>query len=154
MRVYFDRDADINLVKDKVITIIGYGSQGHAHAQNLRDSGVSRVIIALREGSNTRKKAEEAGFEVMTATEAAVVSDLMMMLAPDELQARIYKDELVSNMKKGASLLFAHGLNIHFGLIEPRTDIDVFMVAPKGPGHTVRAQYEIGAGVPCLIAVH
>ena len=154
MRVYFDRDADVNLVKDKVITVVGYGSQGHAHAQNLRDSGISRVIIALREGSSTRAKAEGAGFEVMTAAEAASVSDMMMILAPDELQAAIYKEELVANMKEGATLMFAHGLNIHFGLIEPRADLDVIMVAPKGPGHTVRAQYEIGAGVPCLIAVH
>lgn len=111
MKVYFDKDADVNLVKDKVITIVGYGSQGHAHAQNLRDSGVKRVIIALREGSNTRDKVKNAGFEVMTASEAASVSDIMMMLAPDELQAAIYKDELADNMKKGASLLFAHGLN-------------------------------------------
>ena len=154
MQVYFDKDADAGLVKGKVITIVGYGSQGHAHAQNLRDSGVSRVIIALREGSATREKAKDAGFEVMTASEAAAVSDLVMVLAPDELQANIYKDELVANMKEGASLLFAHGLNIHFGLIEPRKDIDVLMVAPKGPGHTVRGQYEIGAGVPCLIAIH
>ncbi len=154
MQVYFDKDANVNLVKDKVITIVGYGSQGHAHAQNLRDSGVSRVIIALREGSSTRTKAKDAGFEVMTAAEAAAVSDMMMMLAPDELQAEIYKDDLAGNMKEGASLMFAHGLNIHFGLIESRSDLDVIMVAPKGPGHTVRAQYEIGAGVPCLIAVH
>ncbi|MCK5574986.1 MAG: ketol-acid reductoisomerase, partial [Sphingomonadales bacterium] len=154
MQVYFDKDANVNLVKDKVITIVGYGSQGHAHAQNLRDSGVSRVIIALREGSSTRSKAKDAGFEVMTASEAASVSDMIMMLAPDELQAAIYKDDLVDNMKEGASLMFAHGLNIHFGLIEPRGDLDVIMVAPKGPGHTVRTQYEIGAGVPCLIAVH
>ena len=154
MRVYFDSDADINLVKDKTIAVVGYGSQGHAHAQNLRDSGIERVIIALREDSGTRAKAAGAGFEVMTASEAALVADMVMVLAPDEHQADIYKDELSENMKEGAVLMFAHGLNIHFGLIEARSDLDVIMVAPKGPGHTVRNQYEIGAGVPCLIAVH
>jgi ketol-acid reductoisomerase len=154
MRVYFDSDADVNLVKDKTVAIVGYGSQGHAHAGNLRDSGVSRVIVALREGSGTRKKAEAAGFEVMTASEAAAVADMVMILAPDELQAALYRDELAANMKEGAALMFAHGLNIHFGLIEARKDLDVIMVAPKGPGHTVRSQYAGGKGVPCLIAVH
>ncbi|WP_262691164.1 ketol-acid reductoisomerase [Kordiimonas aestuarii] len=154
MRVYFDSDADVNLVKDKTVAIVGYGSQGHAHAANLRDSGVSRVIVALREGSGTRKKAEAAGFEVMTAGEAAKHADMVMMLAPDEHQAKIYADELVDNLKEGAALMFAHGLNIHFSLIEPRADLDVIMVAPKGPGHTVRSQYAQGKGVPCLIAVH
>jgi len=154
MRVYFDSDADVNLVKDKTVAIVGYGSQGHAHAGNLRDSGVGRVIVALREGSGTRKKAEAAGFECMTAAQAASVADMVMILAPDELQAAIYKDELVANMKEGAALMFAHGLNIHFGLIEARADLDVIMVAPKGPGHTVRSQYVGGKGVPCLIAVH
>ncbi|WP_417451943.1 ketol-acid reductoisomerase [Kordiimonas sp.] len=154
MRVYFDSDADVNLVKDKTVAIVGYGSQGHAHAANLRDSGVSRVIVALREGSGTRKKAEAAGFEVMTAGEAAKEADMVMMLAPDEHQAKIYADELVDNLKEGAALMFAHGLNIHFSLIEPRADLDVIMVAPKGPGHTVRSQYAQGKGVPCLIAVH
>lgn len=154
MRVYFDSDADVNLVKDKTVAVVGYGSQGHAHAGNLRDSGVKRVIVALREGSSTRKKAEAAGFETMTASEAAAVSDMVMILAPDELQAALYADELAANMKEGAALMFAHGLNIHFGLIEPRADLDVIMVAPKGPGHTVRSQYAAGKGVPCLIAVH
>jgi len=154
MRVYFDSDADVNLVKDKTVAIVGYGSQGHAHAGNLRDSGVKRVIVALREGSGTRKKAEAAGFETMTASEAAAVADMVMILAPDELQAALYKDELAENMKQGAALMFAHGLNIHFGLIEARPDLDVIMVAPKGPGHTVRSQYAMGKGVPCLIAVH
>ena len=154
MRVYFDSDADVNLVKDKTVAIVGYGSQGHAHAGNLRDSGVSRVIVALRDGSATRKKAEAAGFECMTASEAASVADMVMILAPDELQAAIYKDELAASLKEGAALMFAHGLNIHFGLIEARPDLDVIMVAPKGPGHTVRSQYAAGKGVPCLIAVH
>ena len=154
MRVYFDSDADLNLVKDKTIAVVGYGSQGHAHAGNLRDSGISRVIVALREDSSTRKKAEAAGFEVMTASEAAREAGMVMMLAPDEHQADIYATELAGNMKEGAALMFAHGLNIHFGLIEARPDLDVIMVAPKGPGHTVRSQYAMGQGVPCLIAVH
>jgi len=154
MRVYYDRDADINLIKGKKVCIVGYGSQGHAHALNLRDSGVKDVVIALKAGSATRKKAEEAGFAVMTPTEAAKVSDIMMMLTPDELQGDIYRDELHANMKQGAALLFAHGLNVHFNLIEPRKDLDVLMVAPKGPGHTVRSEYQRGGGVPTLIAIH
>ena len=154
MRVYYDRDADINLIKGKKVCIVGYGSQGHAHALNLRDSGVKDVIIALKAGSATRKKAEEAGFKVMTPSEAAKVSDVMMMLTPDELQGDIYRDELHGNMKEGAALLFAHGLNVHFNLIEPRKDLDVLMVAPKGPGHTVRSEYQRGGGVPTLIAIH
>ncbi|MBA4268045.1 MAG: ketol-acid reductoisomerase, partial [Methylobacterium sp.] len=154
MRVYYDRDADINLIKGKKVCIVGYGSQGHAHALNLRDSGVKDVVIALKAGSPTRKKAEEAGFKVMTPTEAAKVSDIMMMLTPDELQGDIYRDELHGNMKQGAALLFAHGLNVHFNLIEPRKDLDVLMVAPKGPGHTVRSEYQRGGGVPTLIAIH
>ncbi|MET3891487.1 ketol-acid reductoisomerase [Bosea sp. OAE506] len=154
MRVYYDRDADINLIKGKKVCIVGYGSQGHAHALNLRDSGVKDIIIALKAGSATRKKAEEAGFAVMTPTEAAKVADIMMMLTPDELQGDIYRDELHGNMKQGAALLFAHGLNVHFNLIEPRKDLDVLMVAPKGPGHTVRSEYQRGGGVPTLIAIH
>ncbi|TNE65568.1 MAG: ketol-acid reductoisomerase [Alphaproteobacteria bacterium] len=154
MRVYFDSDADVNLVKDKTVAIVGYGSQGHAHAANLRDSGVKKVIVALKEGSATRKKAEAAGFTCMTASEAAKVADMVMILAPDEHQAKIYRDDLHGNLKQGAALMFAHGLNIHFSLIEPRADLDVIMVAPKGPGHTVRSQYAQGKGVPCLIAVH
>ena len=153
MRVYYDSDADIGLIKSKKIAIIGYGSQGHAHAQNLRDSGVTDVVIALRPGSATAAKAEAAGFKVMTAAEAAAYADVIMILAPDELQAAIYADDLAPNMKPGAALAFAHGLNIHFQLIEPRADIDVFMVAPKGPGHTVRSEYARGGGVPCLIAI-
>ncbi len=153
MHVYFDADTDINLIKDKTIAIVGYGSQGHAHALNLRDSGVKEVIVALREGSSTRKKVENAGFKCLTGAEAAKIADIVMVLAPDEHQAGIYADDLAANMKKGATLAFAHGLNIHFGLIEARSDLDVIMIAPKGPGHTVRDQYTIGAGVPCLIAV-
>jgi len=154
MRVYYDRDADINLIKGKKVAIVGYGSQGHAHAQNLRDSGVKDIAIALKAGSATRGKAEGAGFTCMTPTEAAKWADVIMMLTPDELQADIYRDELHGNMKQGAALLFAHGLNVHFNLIEPRKDLDVLMVAPKGPGHTVRGEYLKGGGVPTLIAVH
>ena len=153
MRVYYDRDADVNLIKSKKVVIIGYGSQGHAHAANLRDSGVAEVAVALREGSATAKKAEAAGFKVMTNKEAAAWADVIMILAPDEYQADIWNNDLKANMKEGAALAFAHGLNIHFGLIEPRDDIDVFMIAPKGPGHTVRSEYQRGGGVPCLIAV-
>jgi ketol-acid reductoisomerase len=153
MRVYYDRDADVNLIKGKKVLIVGYGSQGHAHAMNLRDSGVGEVAVALREGSATRAKAEEAGFTCHTPTEGAKWADVVMMLTPDELQADIYADELAANMNQGAALAFAHGFNIHFSLIEARSDLDVFMVAPKGPGHTVRSEYERGGGVPCLIAV-
>jgi ketol-acid reductoisomerase len=154
MRVYYDRDADINLIKGKKVAVIGYGSQGHAHAQNMRDSGVKDVAIALRKSSAGVKKAKDAGFKVMEVTEAAKWADIMMMCTPDELQADIYRDHLHENMKKGAALMFAHGLNVHFNLIEPRADLDVGMVAPKGPGHTVRSEYQRGGGVPCLIAIH
>ena len=154
MRVYYDADADVGLIKGKKIAIVGYGSQGHAHAQNLRDSGVANVAIALRAGSATAKKAEGAGFKVLSNAEAAAWADVIMVLAPDEHQAGIYADDLAANMKPGAALAFAHGLNVHFGLIEPRADIDVFMIAPKGPGHTVRSEYQKGGGVPCLIAIH
>lgn len=154
MKVYYDADCDINLIADKKVVILGYGSQGHAHAQNLRDSGIKDVAIALREGSATAKKAEAAGFKVLSNVEAAKTADILMILAPDEHQAAIYAEDLHANMKPGAALAFAHGLNIHFGLIEPRTDIDVIMIAPKGPGHTVRGEYTKGGGVPCLVAVH
>src|SRR5216683_4703836 len=154
MRVYYDRDADLNLIKGKKVVIVGYGSQGHAHALNLKDSGVKDVAIALRKGSASAKKAEAAGFKVMEVAEAAKWADVIMMLTPDELQGDIYRDHLAPNMKNGAALLFAHGLNVHFNLIEPRPDIDVLMIAPKGPGHTVRSEYQRGAGVPCLIAIH
>jgi ketol-acid reductoisomerase len=153
MRVYYDRDADVNLIKGKKVAIVGYGSQGHAHANNLKDSGVSDVRVALRSGSATAKKAEKAGFQVMSPDDAAKWADVVMMLTPDELQADIYRDNLAPNLKEGAALAFAHGLNVHFNLIEPRKDLDVFMIAPKGPGHTVRSEYVRGGGVPCLIAV-
>ncbi|HEC00399.1 MAG TPA: ketol-acid reductoisomerase, partial [Sphingomonadales bacterium] len=154
MRVYYDRDADVNLIKTKKVVIVGYGSQGHAHAANLKDSGVAEIAVALREGSSSRAKAEAAGFKVMTAAEGAAWGDVVMVLVPDELQAELYANDLGPNMKQGAALVFAHGLNIHFKLIEPRADLDVFMIAPKGPGHTVRSEYLKGAGVPTLIAVH
>lgn len=154
MRVYYDRDADVGLIQSKKVAVIGYGSQGHAHAANLRDSGVGEVAIALRSGSATAQKAEAAGFKVLTNAEAAAWADVVMMAAPDEYQADIYADDLRDNLQQGAALVFAHGLNVHFQLIEPRTDLDVFMVAPKGPGHTVRSEYERGGGVPCLVAVH
>jgi ketol-acid reductoisomerase len=154
MRVYYDRDADLNLIKGKKVAIIGYGSQGHAHALNLRDSGVKDVAVALRKGSQGVKKAEGEKLQVMEVADAAKWADVMMMLTPDELQSDIYRDHLHNQMKKGAALMFAHGLNIHFSLIEPRADLDVMMIAPKGPGHTVRSEYQRGAGVPCLMAVH
>ena len=154
MRVYYDSDADINLVKGKKVAIVGFGSQGHAHALNLRDSGVKEVAVALRPGSASAQKAESQGLKVMSVADAAKWADLLMMLTPDELQADIYKAEIAENIRPGAALLFAHGLNVHFGLIEPRKDIDVLMIAPKGPGHTVRGEYLKGGGVPCLIAVH
>jgi ketol-acid reductoisomerase len=154
MRVYYDRDADLNLVKGKKVAMVGYGSQGHAHAQNLRDSGVKAVAVAELAGGKPWQKAEAAGFTVMSAAEAARWADVMMMAAPDEYQADIYKNELAANLKQGAALFFAHGFNIHFRQIEPRPDLDIIMVAPKGPGHTVRSEYQKGGGVPCLIAVH
>ena len=154
MRVYYDRDADINLIKGKKVAIIGYGSQGHAHALNLRDSGVKDVAVALRKGSASAKKAEAEKLPVRDVADAAKWADVMMMLTPDELQSDIYHDHLHANMKDGAALMFAHGLNIHFNLIEPRADLDVLMIAPKGPGHTVRSEYQRGGGVPCLLAIH
>jgi ketol-acid reductoisomerase len=153
MRVYYDRDADLNLIKSKHVAIIGFGSQGHAHALNMRDSGVKDVAIASRPGPSA-KKAEAAGFKVMTVAEAAAWADVMMCVVPDELQADLYKKEIAPHLKKGAALMFAHGFNIHFRLIEARSDLDVIMIAPKGPGHTVRSEYSRGGGVPCLLAVH
>jgi ketol-acid reductoisomerase len=153
MRVYYDRDADINLIKGRNVAIIGYGSQGHAHALNLRDSGAANVVVALRSSSRSAGKAEGEGLRVMGVSDAAKWADVMMMLTPDELQAGIYEEHLRDNMRHGAALFFAHGLNIHFNLIQPRADLDVAMVAPKGPGHTVRGEYKRGAGVPCLVAV-
>jgi ketol-acid reductoisomerase len=154
MRVYYDSDADTNLIKGKKVAVVGYGSQGHAHILNLRDSGVKDVAAALRPGSASIAKAEGEGLKALDVPAAAKWADVVMMLTPDELQADIYRDELAPNMKNGAALLFAHGLNVHFNLIEPRKDLDVLMVAPKGPGHTVRSEYKRGGGVPCLIAIH
>ncbi len=154
MRVYYDRDADLNLIKGKNVLIIGYGSQGRAHAMNLKDSGAESVRIALREGSTTALKAEADGFKVMSVAEGAAWADMMMMATPDELQSGIYKDHVEANIRDGATIAFAHGLNVHFGLIEPSKNIDVVMIAPKGPGHTVRGEYQKGGGVPCLIAIH
>ena len=154
MRVYYDRDADVNLIKSRKVAVIGYGSQGHAHARNLADSGVANVAVGLRPGSAGTAKAEAAGLRVLAASEAAAWADIVMVLTPDESQGDLYRDHLGPNMREGTALAFAHGLNIHFNLIDPRPDIDVFMIAPKGPGHTVRSEYERGGGVPCLVAVH
>ena len=154
MRVYYDTDADLNLIKAKKVAVIGYGSQGFGHSNNLKDAGVAEVAVGLRAGSATRARAESAGFKVMTAAEAAAWADVVMVLTPDELQADLYAQELAPNLKAGAALMFAHGFNIHFRLIEPRSDIDVLMIAPKGPGHLVRSEYLRGAGVPTLLAIH
>ena len=154
MRVYYDRDADISRILDKKIAIVGYGSQGRAHALNLKDSGCRNVAVALKPGSATARKVEADGLKVMSVAEAAKWADLLMVLAPDELQRGIYNAEIAPNIRDGAALLFAHGLNVHFNLIEPAAGIDVLMVAPKGPGHTVRGEYQKGGGVPCLIAIH
>jgi ketol-acid reductoisomerase len=154
MRVYYDRDADLARVLDRKIAIVGYGSQGRAHAMNLKDSGVKDVVIGLRPGSPTAKKVEADGLRVMSVAEASAWADAVMILAPDELQRDIYAKEIAPNIKDGAALMFAHGLNVHFGLIEPKASVDVLMVAPKGPGHTVRGEYQKGGGVPCLIAIH
>ena len=153
MRVYYDRDADLNLIKAKKVAIIGYGSQGHAHALNLKDSGVKNVAVALRASSAGVGKAKTAGIEVMEVPAAAKWADVVMVLTPDEAQGDLYRDQLAPNMKQGGALAFAHGLNVHFNLIDARPDLDVFMVAPKGPGHTVRSEYQRGGGVPCLLAV-
>jgi ketol-acid reductoisomerase len=153
MRVYYDRDADVNLIKGKKVAVIGYGSQGHAHALNLKDSGVKEVRVALRPGSPSAAKATQAGLEVMKPADAARWADVVMIVTPDELQARLYAEDLAPNLKQGAAIAFAHGFAVHFKLIEPRPDLDVFMVAPKGPGHTVRSEYLRGGGVPCLVAI-
>ena len=154
MRVYYDRDCDVNLIKDKKVAILGYGSQGHAHALNLRDSGAKNLVVALREGSPSAKKAEGEGLKVMGIAEAAAWCDVIMFTMPDELQAETYKKYVHDNLKEGSAIAFAHGLNVHFGLIEPKPGVDVIMMAPKGPGHTVRGEYTKGGGVPCLVAVH
>ncbi|HEX7037529.1 MAG TPA: ketol-acid reductoisomerase [Pseudomonadales bacterium] len=154
MQVYYDKDADLSIIQKMNVLIIGYGSQGHAHANNLRDSGVEKVVVGLRKGSGSWRKAENAGFEVAEVPDAVKAADLIMVLTPDEHQQALYRDQILPNVKEGATLAFAHGFNIHFGLIEPRADLDVIMIAPKGPGHTVRSTYKEGGGVPCLIAIH
>ena len=153
MNIYYDKDADLSLIQGKKVTILGYGSQGHAHALNLKESGVD-VRVGLREGSTSVAKARNAGLNVLSPEQAVREADLVMVLVPDEHQAQLYTDVIAPNLKQGAGLAFAHGFNIHFGQIEPRADLDVFMIAPKGPGHLVRNTYTQGGGVPCLIAIH
>jgi len=153
MQIYYDKDADLSLIQGKKVTIIGYGSQGHAYANNLKDSGVD-VIVGLRPGSGSELKASNAGLTVRPVPEAVAAADVVMVLAPDEHQARLYREQIEPNIRQGAALAFAHGFNIHFQQIEPRADLDVFMVAPKGPGHLVRSTYTQGGGVPSLIAVY
>ncbi len=153
MKVYYDKDADLSLVKGKNVTIIGYGSQGHAHAQNLSDSGV-KVTVGLRKGGASWSKVEKAGLKVMEVADAVKQADVVMMLLPDEQIGAVYKNDVEPNLKQGASLAFAHGFNVHYGQVVPRADLDVWMVAPKAPGHTVRSTYTQGGGVPHLIAVH
>ncbi len=153
MKVYYDKDADLSIIQEKAVAIIGYGSQGHAHANNLHESGV-KVAVGLRQGSESGKKAQSAGLTVQPVDKSVSDADVVMVLAPDEHQARIYRDAIEPKIKPGAALGFAHGFNIHFGQIEPRTDLDVFMVAPKAPGHLVRSTYTQGAGTPSLIAIH
>jgi ketol-acid reductoisomerase len=152
MNVYYDKDADLSIIQGKRVAILGYGSQGHAHANNLKDSGVD-VVVGLREGSASARKAAEAGLAVQGVDAAVAGADLVMVLVPDEHQARLYRDTIAPNIRQGAALAFAHGFNIHFGQIEPRADLDVIMIAPKGPGHLVRSTYTQGGGVPSLIAV-
>ena len=154
MDMLYDRDADTDLIKSKKIAVIGYGSQGHAHTLNLRDSGVAEICVGLRPDSSSVAKAQAEGIEVKSIADAAGAADIVMILTPDELQKDIYNTHIANNIREGAALMFAHGLSIHFNLIEPRADLDVLMVAPKGPGHTVRGEYLRGGGVPCLVAVH
>ena len=153
MKVYYDHDADLGFIKNKNVAILGYGSQGHAHALNLHESGVP-VVVGLREGSRRWAQAKAAGLEVKPVAEAVAAADVVMILLPDEVQSRVYYESVEPNLKQGASLVFAHGFNIHFGQIKPRPDLDVWMVAPKGPGHLVRSEYQAGRGVPALVAVH
>lgn len=153
MKAYYEQDADLNVLKGKTVAILGYGSQGHAHAQNLRDSGVN-VIVGQRPGGPNYELAKEHGFEPLSAAEAAEKADMIMILLPDEHQAAVYERDIKPHLRAGKSLLFAHGFNIHFGQIEPPKDVDVFMIAPKGPGHLVRRTFTEGGGVPCLVAIH
>ena len=152
-KIYYESDCNLDYIKDKTVAIIGYGSQGHAHALNLKESGVN-VIVGLYEGSKSWAKAEAAGLKVATAFEAAKAADIIMILTPDERQADIYKESIAPNLTEGKALAFAHGFNIHFGLIKPPANVDVFMIAPKAPGHTVRSEFQEGKGTPCLVAVY
>jgi len=154
MQVYYDKDCDLSLIKSKTVAIIGYGSQGHAHANNLKDSGVSNVVVGLRKGSASWAKAEKAGLRVAEVADAVKDADVVMILTPDEYQAAVYREQVAPNLKAGTALAFAHGFNVHFELIEPPKDVDVIMIAPKGPGHTVRSTYLEGGGVPTLIAIY
>ena len=153
MKAFYEQDANLDFLKNKTIAVIGYGSQGHAHAQNLRDSGLN-VIVGQRSGGANYALAKEHGFAPMSAAEAAAAADVIMILLPDQHQARVYREDIAPNLKPGKSLVFAHGFNIHFCQIEPPKDVDVFMVAPKGPGHLVRRTFTEGGGVPCVFAVH
>ena len=154
MKIFYEKDTNQNLIKNKKVAIFGFGSQGHAHALNLKDSGVKELVVALREDSPSRKKVEASGLKVMSLSDAAEWADVAMILTPDELQSQIYKNHIEQRMRQGTTLAFAHGLNIHFDLISARKDLDVFMIAPKGPGHLVRSEFQKGGGVPCLMAVH
>jgi ketol-acid reductoisomerase len=153
MQVYYDKDADLSIVQKMKVVIVGYGSQGHAHANNLRDSDVTNLVVGLRKGSGSWVKAENAGFDIAEVSDAVQGADLIMILVPDELQPALYRDDILPNIKQGAAIAFAHGFNVHFELIEARDDLDVLMIAPKGPGHTVRSTYVAGGGVPSLIAI-
>ena len=152
MNVYYDRDCDLQIIKGKKVVVVGYGSQGHAHACNLKDSGVD-VTVALRPGSTSAVKAQNSGLKVATVAEAVAAADLVMILTPDEFQSRLYRDEVEPKLKKGATLAFAHGFAIHYNQVVPRPDLDVIMIAPKAPGHTVRSEFARGGGIPDLIAV-
>ncbi|PLY03675.1 MAG: ketol-acid reductoisomerase [Desulfuromonas sp.] len=152
MKVYYDKDADLSIIKGMKVTIVGYGSQGHAHACNLKDSGVD-VTVGLRTGSSSVAKAEAHGLQVKPVAEAVAAADLVMILTPDEFQSQLYRDEIEPNIKKGSTMAFAHGFSIHYNQVEPRADLDVIMIAPKAPGHTVRSEFEKGGGIPDLIAI-
>ncbi|MCA8904611.1 MAG: ketol-acid reductoisomerase, partial [Hyphomonas sp.] len=154
MKVYYEQDADLKLIQKKKVAVVGYGSQGHAHVLNMRDSGVKQVKVALQEGSSSRKKAEAEGLEVVTPAEATQWADVVMILVPDEKQAVLFANEIEPHLRAGQHIMFGHGFNIHYNLIRPRADVDVSLSAPKGPGHTLRAQYQMGFGLPGLVAIH
>ena len=153
MKLYYDKDCDMGIIRGKKVAVIGYGSQGHAHANNLKDSGVS-VVVGLRSGSATAQKAEKAGLRVLPVAEAVAGADVVMILTPDEFQSKLYREEIEPNLRKGATLAFAHGFSIHYNQIVPRADLDVIMIAPKAPGHTVRSEFVKGGGIPDLVAIH